>query len=87
MKTVYYEYKGVRGERYFRVIFLKDDKKDVTQVCVSSGKAKSGRGNCLGISKMSYVSLQTNYAFLSDFKESKKKVYRENFEKAVGLLK
>lgn len=84
----YYKYLGHKGERYFKmnetIAFPNDEV--VIQVCVSPGKAKVGRANCIGVYMIKRITLLSNYAFSNDLKECSKTEYDAALEKVLKLI-
>lgn len=66
-----------RGERYFAIVYLDVYPIYAIQVCLNPGEEKRGRAHNFGISRMSYISIMSNYAFDVNFKSvSKSKFMR-----------
>lgn len=85
---VYYKYLGNKGERYFK---LNDqiqfpDNEVVVQVCLSPGKAKTGRPNCIGIYIIKRLTLLGNYAFSAQLNKCTKREYDAAAKKVLKMI-
>lgn len=88
-KTIKYFYfiSEHRGERYFAIVYLEGFPIYAIQVCVNPGETKRGRAHNFGISRMSYVSISSNYAFDSNFKFCTKKRFDNAMKKVYSMLR
>lgn len=84
----YWKYDGNKGLRYFKLDNGIDfpDSEMVIQVCVSPGKAKKGRANCIGIYVIRRLTLLGNYAFSAQLKPTTKREYSAAFKKVLKLV-
>lgn len=88
-KTMKYFYftSSYRGERYFGIVYLDGFPIYAIQVCLNPGEHKRGRAHNFGISRMSYVSVSSNYAFDSEFKMCTKKRFDTAMKKVYAMLR
>jgi len=86
----YYKYFNPdhKGERYFKMNETIDFPNDevVIQVCVSPGKAKVGRANCIGVYIIKRLTLLSNYAFSNDLQKCSEKEYDAALKKVLKLI-